>query len=125
MSNHLSGLSSATLAIWLAVATALPANAVPLFVPRAVAPSSDAIKVQAPPPPMGPGGFGPGPAPGPELGPGPEIGPGPGPAPGPEDDELGWYRGHRGYRYYRPGYSFYNGYWFPSFLFGALLGSAI
>src|SRR6476469_3650343 len=55
MSNHLSGLCSATLAISLAVATALPANAVPLFVPRAVAPSSDTVEVQSPPPIMGPG----------------------------------------------------------------------
>jgi hypothetical protein len=125
MSKHLSGFCGATLAISLAVATALPANSVPLLIPRAVAPSSDTVEVQYQPPVMGPGGFGPVPAPAPALGPGPELGPGPGPAPGPEDAEPGWYRGHRGYRYYRPGYSYYDGYWFPSFLFGALLGSAI
>ena len=38
-----------------------------------------------------------------------------------------YYRGHRGYRYYRPGYHEYNGWWFPAaaFLTGALITGAI
>jgi BA14K-like protein len=38
-----------------------------------------------------------------------------------------WYRGHRGYRYYRPGYRYYNGAWFPLAAFGSgvIIGSAI
>jgi BA14K-like protein len=38
-----------------------------------------------------------------------------------------YYRGHRGYRYYRPGYREYNGWWFPAaaFLTGALITGAI
>lgn len=40
---------------------------------------------------------------------------------------YGWYGGHRGYRYYRPGYRRYGGYWFPpaAFAVGALLGGAL
>ena len=39
----------------------------------------------------------------------------------------GWYRGNRGYRYYRPGYRNYNGWWYPggAFVAGALIGGAI
>ena len=42
-------------------------------------------------------------------------------------DNYSYYRGHRGYRYYRPGYREYNGYWFPlaAFATGALIGGAI
>ncbi|MGN8020716.1 hypothetical protein ACTJJ7_08340 [Phyllobacterium sp. 22229] len=29
-----------------------------------------------------------------------------------------YYNGHRGYGYYRPGYRFYRGYWFPLEAFG-------
>lgn len=38
-----------------------------------------------------------------------------------------FYRGHRGYRYYRPGYHEYNGWWFPAAAFaaGALITGAI
>lgn len=38
-----------------------------------------------------------------------------------------YYRGHRGYRYYRPGYRRYGGWWFPpaAFLGGAILGGAL
>ncbi|MHB2264993.1 BA14K family protein [Aliihoeflea sp. PC F10.4] len=41
--------------------------------------------------------------------------------------DYGWYRGHRGYRDYRPGYRRHNGYWFPSaaFITGAIVGGAI
>jgi hypothetical protein len=39
----------------------------------------------------------------------------------------GWYRGHRGYRDYRPGYRRYDGFWFPpaAFITGAIVGGAI
>ena len=39
----------------------------------------------------------------------------------------GWYGGHRGYRYARPGYRHHNGYWFPlaAFATGAIIGGAI
>lgn len=39
----------------------------------------------------------------------------------------GYYNGHRGYRYHRPGYRRYNGYWFPpaAFALGAIIGGAI
>lgn len=41
--------------------------------------------------------------------------------------DYAWYKGHRGYRYYRPGYREYNGFWFPAaaFLAGALITGAI
>lgn len=37
------------------------------------------------------------------------------------------YRGHRGYRDYRPGYRRHNGFWFPAaaFITGAIVGGAI
>jgi len=39
----------------------------------------------------------------------------------------GYYNGHRGYRYKRPGYSYRNGWWFPggAFVAGAIIGGAI
>lgn len=42
-------------------------------------------------------------------------------------ERRGWYRGHRGYRYARPGYRNHNGYWFPLAAFGAgaIVGGAI
>jgi len=42
-------------------------------------------------------------------------------------DRPGWYHGHRGYRERRPGYRYYNGFWFPLAAFGAgaLIGGAI
>lgn len=42
-------------------------------------------------------------------------------------DGYSYYRGHRGYRYYRPGYREYNGYWYPlaAFTAGAIIGGAI
>ena len=38
-----------------------------------------------------------------------------------------YYNGHRGYRERRPGYRYYNGFWFPSaaFIAGAIVGGAI
>ena len=39
----------------------------------------------------------------------------------------GYWHGHRGYRNYRPGYRYYNGWWYPAaaFVGGAIVGSAI
>lgn len=41
------------------------------------------------------------------------------------DDHRYW-RGHRGYRHQRPGYRYYEGYWFPpaAFIAGAIIGGA-
>ncbi len=38
-----------------------------------------------------------------------------------------YYNGHRGYRYYRPGYRYYNNFWFPgaAFATGAIIGGII
>ena len=40
---------------------------------------------------------------------------------------YGYYNGHRGYRYQRPGYRYHNGFWFPAgaFIAGAIIGNAI
>jgi hypothetical protein len=40
---------------------------------------------------------------------------------------AGYYRGYRGYAYARPGYRYYNGWWFPAtaFAVGAVAGAAI
>lgn len=40
---------------------------------------------------------------------------------------YGYWNGHRGYRYARPGYRYYNGWWFPAAALatGALIGGAI
>ncbi|WP_371328597.1 BA14K family protein [Shinella sp. HZN7] len=42
-------------------------------------------------------------------------------------DRYGWYRGHRGYRYQRPGYRYHDGFWFPlaAFGVGTIIGGAI
>lgn len=42
-------------------------------------------------------------------------------------DRYSYYRGHRGYRDYRPGYRSHNGFWFPAaaFITGAIVGGAI
>jgi hypothetical protein len=32
--------------------------------------------------------------------------------------KYGYWRGHRGYRYRRPGYRFYNGFWYSGIAFG-------
>lgn len=39
----------------------------------------------------------------------------------------GWYRGYRGYDYYRPGYRYYDGFWFPlaAFAAGAIISGAL
>ncbi|RUM97879.1 BA14K family protein [Pseudaminobacter arsenicus] len=38
-----------------------------------------------------------------------------------------YWRGHRGYRHYRPGYREYNGFWFPAaaFIAGAIVSGAL
>lgn len=43
------------------------------------------------------------------------------------DHRYGWYNGHRGYRYKRPGYRYYDGWWYPggAFIAGAIIGGAI
>ena len=43
------------------------------------------------------------------------------------DNRRGYYNGHRGYSYHRPGYRQYNGYWFPlaAFATGAIIGGAM
>ncbi|MEQ1944442.1 BA14K family protein [Mesorhizobium sp. VNQ89] len=40
---------------------------------------------------------------------------------------YGWYNGHRGYRYKRPGYRYHDGWWFPAgaFIAGAIVSGAI
>ncbi|WP_274626837.1 BA14K family protein [Arvimicrobium flavum] len=42
-------------------------------------------------------------------------------------ERHGWHNGHRGYRHKRPGYRYYNGYWFPgaAFIAGAIVGGAL
>jgi hypothetical protein len=42
-------------------------------------------------------------------------------------ERYSYYRGHRGYRDYRPGYRRHNGFWFPAaaFITGAIIGGAI
>ncbi len=41
------------------------------------------------------------------------------------DGDRAYYNGHRGYRERRAGYRYHNGYWFPAFLFGAIIGHSI
>jgi len=42
-------------------------------------------------------------------------------------NNYGYYNGYRGYRYQRNGYRYYNGWWFPAgaFVAGAIIGGAI
>ncbi|HEV7434246.1 MAG TPA: BA14K family protein [Pseudorhizobium sp.] len=42
------------------------------------------------------------------------------------DARRGYYNGHRGYRERRPGYRYYNGFWFPlaAFATGAIVGGS-
>jgi hypothetical protein len=135
MRKILSGLCATTLAASFAIASAVPVNAVPLIVPQAPVAQSDIIKVQSR---------------------GREVmeqrewrrlrrafrrearrdrrdfrefrrearrdwrdfr----------RDRDYAWYRGHRGYRYYRPGYRRHNDFWFPAaaFITGAIIGSAL
>lgn len=44
-----------------------------------------------------------------------------------DDRRHGWYNGHRGYRYKRHGYRYYDGWWYPAgaFVAGAIIGGAI
>lgn len=139
MKKFLSGLCATTLAASFALASVVPVNAAPIFVPKAPVAQSDVIQVQSR---------------------GREV---------MEerkwrklrrefrrdarqdrrefrrevrrdrredrrdwrefrrDRDHAWYHGHRGYRYYRPGYREYNGFWFPlaAFAAGAIIGGAI
>jgi hypothetical protein len=129
MRKILSGLCATTLAASFAIASAVPVNAVPLVVPQAPVAQSDIIKVQSR---------------GREVmeerwlrrqfrGDRREF------RRGIRDrrdfrrsvrrdrDRYGWYRGHRGYRSYRPGYRRHGDFWFPAaaFITGAIIGSAI
>ena len=95
MNKLLSGVIATTLAASFAIASVLPLNAAPLYVPKA-APVADTagniMNVQA------------------------RRCRGP-----------GCYRGYRGYRARRPGYRYYNGFWFPAaaFITGAIIGGAL
>jgi len=42
-------------------------------------------------------------------------------------DRRGWYNGHRGYPYYRPGYRRYGDFWYPAaaFIAGAVIAGAL
>lgn len=43
------------------------------------------------------------------------------------DGDVAWYNGHRGYRKWRRGYRYHDGFWFPAgaFIAGAIVGGAI
>jgi hypothetical protein len=134
MRKLLSGLCATTLAASFAMASALPLNAAPVFVPQAPVAHSDVIQIQSR---------------------GREV--------LDErrwrklrrefrrealqdrrefrrdrrdfrrsirrdrDDRYGWFRGHRGYRDYRPGYRRHGDFWFPlaAFAAGAIISGAI
>jgi len=113
MRKLLSGLCASTLALSFAAASVAPVNAAPLFVPQTIDQASDVLNVQYR-------------------------------MRGDWDDRWDndrddrrrriirrgdsyYYNGHRGYRYYRPGYRRYGDFWFPgaAFLAGALITGAI
>lgn len=97
--SKLSTSVSAALALSFAIATAVPAVAAPVFTPKVPAASAEVIQVQS----------------------------------GPRRNHFErrgnnyYYNGHRGYRDRRPGYRYYNGWWFPpaAFALGAIIGGAI
>ena len=109
MKKFLSGFCAAALATSFAVASIAPVNAAPIFIPKAVAATTDIQLANH-------GGsrrmlrrdrfddrhFR-------------------------RDGNYAWYGEHRGYRTYRRGYRQHNGYWFPAaaFLAGALITGAI
>ena len=128
MRKFLSGLCATTLAASFAIASAVPVNAAPVFIPKAPVAQSDIIQVQSD-----------------------ErrwrklrrefrrearqdrrefrrdrrdfrrsIR-------RDRDDRYGWYRGHRGYRDYRRGYRRHGDFWFPAaaFITGAIIGGAL
>jgi hypothetical protein len=118
MNKLLSGLCATTLAFSFAAANTVPVNAAPVFVPRTLPVATDVQQVQYNSNEWwrmrrGMGGgmyrgnwhgqryFG----------------------------RPGWnyHNGYRGYRYYRPGYHHYNGWWYPAaaFVAGALITGAI
>lgn len=96
MAKFLSGAIATVLAASFAVASVVPLNAAPVYVPNAapIANSNNVEQVQ--------------------FGPRWRRGP-------------GMYRGYRGYRVRRPGYRYYNGWWFPAaaFVTGAIVGGAL
>jgi hypothetical protein len=125
MRKLLSGLCATTLAASFAIASAMPANAAPVFVPQAPVAQSDIIQVQSDErrwrkmrrearrdwrdrrefrreARRDRREFR-------------------------RDRDYAWYRGHRGYRDYRRGYRRHGDFWFPAaaFITGAIIGSAI
>jgi hypothetical protein len=93
MRKVLSGVVATALAASFAIASTLPLNAAPVYVPKsAPTVSQDVEKVQF------------------------RRCAGP-----------GCYRGYRGYRGPRPGYRYYNGWWFPAaaFITGAIIADSL
>lgn len=136
MKKLLSGMCATALAATFAVTSVVPANAAPVFVPRAqaVQPQSDVIQVQD------------GIIYKKRLRRGNRNGNWSNDGGGIDDtirrnarrgnwnnggnwngNNYGWYNGHRGYPYKRPGYRRHNGLWFPAgaFIAGAIIGGAI
>lgn len=97
MRKLLSGAIATTLAASFAIASAMPLQAAPVYVPKSAAVAdgagSNVEQVQYRWRRNGPG----------------------------------FYRGYRGYRGPRAGYRYYNGWWFPAgaFIAGAVIGSAL
>jgi hypothetical protein len=124
MRKLLSGICATTLAASFAIASAVPVNAAPVFVPQAPAAKSDIIQVQSDDRMWRKlrrefrrearrdrrdrrefrRDFR-----------------------RDRDDRYGWYRGHRGYRDYRPGYRRHGDFWFPlaAFAAGAIISGAL
>jgi hypothetical protein len=108
MKGLMSGILAATLAASFAVASVVPLDAAPIFVPKAAdATAKDIQSVQYRPEwrrmhRRGGARFY-------------------------VDNGGGYYNGYRGYRYHRRGYREYNGWWFPAgaFIAGALITGAI
>ncbi|PWJ85688.1 BA14K-like protein [Pseudaminobacter salicylatoxidans] len=112
MRKLLSGLCASALALSFAVSSSLPVSAGEINIPRPAAAQPDSQGVQTVQYRWRHGGHG-------------HYRPGwHGPRP---SYRHGWYRGHRGYRYYRPGYRYHDGWWFPgaAFLGGAIVGSML
>lgn len=112
MHKLFSGLCAATLTAAVAVTGALPAAAAPMFIPKAqTVQQSDVVQVNdhwkkkkryGKRRTNAERGFY-------------------------RNNNSVWYNGHRGYRYKRSGYRYYNGWWFPAgaFIAGAVIGGAI
>lgn len=123
MKRLLSGICATAVAATVALSSAVPANAAPIFVPKAQtlesqAGQSDVIHVQ-------------------DIRIKKRNWNGNGNWNGNQnwngnnnfrrDGKYAWYNGKRGYPYRRSGYQYYNGFWFPAgaFIAGAIIGGAI